>query len=256
MTNLSTRIRAIPSWQVALFGALVALGFLVAAQARAEVPRVRYTTQERAPLVETVVALQAQQEALKDRILDLRAQVSAAEQGAAGSGALVADLNAALAAARAAAGLVALEGPGIYLQLEDSQVPVPPGGSVADYRVGARDLRLVVEELWLAGAEAVSVNGERLVPTTAFVDIGGTLLVNSAYLAPPYQIAAIGPPDLYDVLVGSPGFVELVRARADAYGIRISFAEPDRVTVPAYAGTVSVRYARPPAASPTPEPSP
>ena len=72
-------------------------------------------------------------------------------------------------------------------------MPVPPGGSVADYRVGARDLRLVVEELWLAGAEAVSVNGERLVPTTAFVDIGGTLLVNSAYLAPPYQVAAIGP---------------------------------------------------------------
>jgi len=256
MTTLSSRIRSIPSWQVALFGALVALGFLVAAQARAEAPRVRYTTQERAPLVETVVALQAQQEALKDRILDLRAQVTAAEQGAAGSSALVADLNRALVAARVAAGLVALEGPGIYLQLEDSQVPVPPDGSAADYRVGARDLRLIVAELWLAGAEAISVNGERLVPTTAFVDIGGTLLVNAAYLAPPYQVAAIGSSDLYDVLVSSPGFVELVRARADAYGIRISFAEPDRVTVPAYAGTVSLRYAHPPAASPTPEPTP
>jgi uncharacterized protein YlxW (UPF0749 family) len=254
VTTLASRIRAIPSWQVALAGALVALGFLVAAQARAEAPRVRYTTQERAPLVETVVALQAQQDALKKEILDLRARVTAAEQGAAGSGVLVSDLNRALVAARLAAGLVALEGPGIYLQLEDSQMPVPPDGSVADYRVSAMDLRLVVEELWLAGAEAVSVNGERLVPTTAFVDIGGTLLVNSAYLAPPYQVAAIGPPDLYDVLVASPGFIELVQARADRYGIRISFAEPDRVTVPAYAGTVTLRSARPPAPSPAPEP--
>ncbi len=254
MTALSARIRALSSWQVALSGALIALGFLIAAQARGEAPRVRYTTQERAPLVETVVALQAQQEALKDRILDLRAKVTVAEQGAAGSGALVSDLNRALQAARLAAGLVALEGPGIYLQLEDSEVPVPPGGSAADYRVSAKDLRLVVDELWLAGAEAVSVNGERLVPTTAFVDIGGTLLVNSAYLAPPYQVAALGPSDLYDVLVTAPGFVELVQARAERYGIRISFAEPDRVTVPAYAGTVTLRYARPPAPSPTPEP--
>lgn len=254
MTALSSRIRAIPSWQVALFGALVALGFLIAAQVRSEAPRVRYTTQERAPLVETVIDLQAQQEGLKDRILELRTRITAAEQGAAGSGALVSDLNAALRGARVAAGLVALEGPGIYLQLEDSQVPVPPGESVADYRVGARDLRLVVEELWLAGAEAVSVNGERLVPATAFVDIGGTLLVNSAYLAPPYQVAAIGPSDLYDILVASPGFIELVQARADRFGIRISFAEPDRVTVPAYAGTVTLRYARHPAPSPTPEP--
>lgn len=254
MTALASRIRAIPSWQVALAGALIALGFLIAAQVRSEAPRVRYTTQERAPLVETVVALQAQQEALKDQILNLRARVTAAEQGAAGSGVLVGDLNTALRAARLAAGLVALEGPGIYLQLEDSQVPVPPGGSVADYRVGAQDLRLAVEELWLAGSEAVSVNGERLVPTTAFVDIGGTLLVNSAYLAPPYQVAAIGPPDLYQVLVASPGFVELVQARADRFGIRVSFGEPDRVTVPAYAGAVILHYARPPAPSPTPGP--
>jgi uncharacterized protein YlxW (UPF0749 family) len=238
MTSLASRIRAIPSWQIALSGALVALGFLIAAQARAEAPRVRYTTQERAPLVEAVVTLQAQQEALKDRILGLRVRVTAAEQGA----------------ARVAAGLVALEGSGLVLQLEDSQVPVPPGASVADYRVGAMDLRRVVEELWLAGAEAVSVNGERVVPTTAFVDIGGTLLVNSAYLAPPYQVAAIGPTDLYDVLVTAPGFVELVQARADEYGIRISFAQPDRVTVPAYAGAVTLRYARPPLPSIAPEP--
>ncbi|HSW43682.1 MAG TPA: DUF881 domain-containing protein [Patescibacteria group bacterium] len=254
MTAFRFRIRAIPSWQIALAVALIALGFMVAAQARAEVPRVRYTTQERGPLVETVIALQARQEQLKDQILDLRARVTAAEQGAAGSDALMSDLNDALRAARVAAGLVALEGPGIVLQLEDSQGPVPPGGSLADYRVGALDLRLVVEELWLAGAEAVSVNGERVVPTTSFVDIGSTLLVNSAYLAPPYQVAAIGPADLYDVLVTSPGFIELVQARAERHGIRISFAEPEAVTVPAYAGTVTLRHARAAAPSPTPEP--
>jgi uncharacterized protein YlxW (UPF0749 family) len=254
VSTLVARIRAIHTWQVTLFVALVALGFLIAAQARSEAPRVRYTTQERAPLVETVVALQAQQEALRQQILDLRARIASAEQGTAGSTQQERDLYAALLSAREAAGIVALEGGGLVLQLDDSQVPVPAGGSAADYRVGARDLRTVVEELWLAGAEAVSINGERIVPTGAIVDIGGSVLVNSAYLAPPYQVAVIGPPDLYKVLVASPGFVDLIRARVDRFGIRVSFGQPETVSVPAYAGSVSLRYSRPPAPSPTPGP--
>jgi len=254
MSSLAGRLRAIPTWQVTLFVALLALGFLVAAQARSEAPRVRYTTQERAPLVETVVGLQAQQDALKAQILDLRSRITASEEGTVGSTQQVRDLNAALLAARVAAGIVALEGPGIVLQLEDSQVSVPAGAAATDYRVSARDLQAVVEELWLAGAEAISINGERIVPTAAIVDIGGSVLVNSAYLAPPYQVAAIGPGDLYGVLAASPGFVDLVRARVDPFGIRISSAQPKTVTVPAYAGSVTLRYARPPAPSPTPAP--
>jgi uncharacterized protein YlxW (UPF0749 family) len=254
MTVIAARLRAIPSWQLTLFAALAVLGFLVAAQARAEGPRVRYTTQERAPLVEAVLALQAQQDQLKQQILDLRVQMAAAEEVTVGSDLLVRQLNDALLASRVAAGIVALEGPGIVLQLDDSQAPVPVGGAVADYRVGARDLRTVVEELWLAGAEAIAVNGERIVPTTAILDIGGTILVNSAYLAPPYQVAAVGPADLYDVLAASPGFVELIRARAEAFGIGISFAQPASVVVPAYAGSATLRYARPAAPAPTPVP--
>ncbi len=241
-------------WQIALFVALVALGFLVAAQVRGEAPRVRYTTQERQPLVEAVLTLQEQQEALKAQILALRGQITAAEEAATGSDLLVRRLNDALLAARVAAGIVALEGPGIVLQLEDSQVPVAPGDPSAEYRVTAQDLQTVVEQLWLAGAEAVAVNGERMAPSTAILDIGGSVLVNSAYLAPPYQVSAIGPPDLYDVVASSPGFVELIETRADRYGIRFSFAEPDNVIVPAYAGSATLRYARPPAPLPTPEP--
>jgi uncharacterized protein YlxW (UPF0749 family) len=254
VSTLTSRIRAVPGWQMTLFGALLAIGFLVAAQVRTEAPRVRYTTQERQPLVEAVVTLQAQQDALKQSILDLRAKITEAEAGAAGSDELVRQLNEALLAARVAAGIVALEGPGLVLQLEDSQAPVPPGGSASDYLVSARDLRTAVEELWLAGAEAVAISGERITPTTAIVDIGGSVLVNSAYLAPPYQVVAIGPADLYDQLVASPGFVELVQARADRFGIRLSFAQPDTVVVPAYAGSVTLRYARTPVASPSPAP--
>ncbi len=93
------------------------------------------------------------------------------------------------------------------------------------------------------------MNGERITPTTAVIDIGPSVLVNSAYLAGPYQVTAIGPADLYPLLSASPGFVDFVRARAETYGLRISFAEPESVDMPAFAGTVTLRYARPEASA-------
>jgi uncharacterized protein YlxW (UPF0749 family) len=83
------------------------------------------------------------------------------------------------------------------------------------------------------------------VPTTSIIDIGGVILANSAYLSPPYQISAIGSEDLYEQVVSSPGFADFVRARQDAYGIRIGYLEPEQVDIPAFAGTVTLRNARP-----------
>jgi uncharacterized protein YlxW (UPF0749 family) len=239
------RLRAIPSWQITLGAALLALGFLVAAQLGSEGPRARYTTQERGPLLETATQLQAEQDALTARILELRASIQDVEGQGAGSAAQVRQLNAQLEEARIAAGLIALTGTGVVLRLEDSQEPVPPGGSEADYLVGAHDIRTVVEELWLAGAEAIAVNDERLTTASAIIDVGSSLLVNSAYLAPPYQVTALGPTDLYDRLSMAPGFVDFVETRAGGYGIQIAFAEPESLDVPAFAGTVTLRYSRP-----------
>lgn len=243
--TLGARLRAIPSWQVTLGAALLGLGFLVAAQLSSEGPRVRYTTQERSPLVETASDLQGDQEALKTSVLDLRAKIQAAEQAGQGSAALVNELNDQLQAARISAGLIPLTGTGIVLQIEDSQEPADPEGNTEDLLVGARDLRTIVEELWASGAEAIAVNGERMTPTTAVIDIGPSILVNSAYLVGPYQVTAIGPEDLYARLSASPGFVDFIRGRAEAWGLKVSIAEPPSVDMPAFAGTVTLRYARP-----------
>ncbi len=247
-------LRAIPSWQITLGVAMLVLGFLVAAQLATDGPRVRYTTQERTPLVETVSEMQGQQDDLKARILDLRDHIQRIQGVGQGSADVVRQINASLQQARIAAGLIPLTGTGIVIQLEDSRAIVPTDGSESDYLVGSRDIRLVVEELWGSGAEAIAVNGERLTPTSAIIDVGASLLVNSAYLTFPYQISALGPADLYDRLSASPGFVEFVRARADAYGIGISLAEPESVDMPAFAGTVTLRYSRP-LASPSAAPA-
>ena len=153
-----------------------------------------------------------------------------------------------------AAGLVAMRGPGVVIRLTDSTLPVPQDGNARDYLVAGQDVLAVVEELWLAGAEAVAVNGERVTVGTAVVDIGGSVLVNSAYLAPPYDIKAIGPASMYDTLVAAPGFVDFVRNRSETFGVGISYAVLDEVDLDAYAGSVNLRYGHV-TASPAPEPA-
>ena len=113
MTAIGDRVRRIQSWQLTLGVALFALGFLIAAQLRSEAPRVRYTSQERPPLVETALGLQAQQEVLKDHILQIRALIQDLEGREQGNADLVRKINDDLDAARAAAGLIALQGPGV-----------------------------------------------------------------------------------------------------------------------------------------------
>jgi uncharacterized protein YlxW (UPF0749 family) len=240
-----SRLRRIPSWQVTLGLALLVLGFVVVAQLQSDGPRALYASDERGPLVQTAIGLQTQQDALKAQILDLRTQISNLETKGQGSVAAATDIGQRLQDARLAAGLIGLQGPGVVLQLRDSQQTVLPGDNPNDYLVSAGDVRIVVEQLWLAGAEGVAVNGERITTGTAILDIGGTVLVNSAYLAPPYQVSAIGPADLLDRLSASAGFRTFIQNRAQAFGIQIDYAEPAEVDLPAYAGTITLRYAQP-----------
>ncbi len=240
MSAVVARLRGLPSVQLTLSIALLVLGFLIAAQIAAEGPRIRYSSEERSPLIETALGLQAQQDGLKADILGLREQIGQLEAQDPGAAESLRRLYADLEQARLAAGLIAISGPGLAFRFQDGT----PGTGV-DALVSAQDVRVLVQELWLAGAEGIAVNGERLAATSAVIDIGGSILVNSAYLAPPYTITAVGPPDLYDRLQTSVAFVEFVQGRIERSGISLSVAQLQSVDLPAFAGTVNLRFAEP-----------
>lgn len=248
MSIVLERLRALPSVQLTFAGALLVLGFLIAAQIAAEGPRIRYSTEQRSPLIETALGLQSQQETLKSEILGLRQRIGLLEAQGPGSADSLRRLYAQLEEARIAAGLIKLNGPGVAFQLEDGGQAAGPDGLVT-----ARDVRVLVQELWLAGADGIAVNGERLVGSSAVIDIGGSMLVNSAYVAPPYTVTAIGPTDLYARMRASVAFVEFVQGRLERSGIRLTVAAPDDgVDLPAFAGTVGLRFAQPAASAAAP----
>ena len=151
-----------------------ALGFLIAAQLASEGPRVRYTTQERTPLLETAAELQAQQDDLQGP--DPRA--ARPDPGGRGPGRRARPTSSAsstteLEQARIAAGLIPLTGTGIVLQLEDSQAAGPARRQRRPTTSSGRATsgRSSRSSGW-PGAEAIAVNGERVTPTTAIIDIG------------------------------------------------------------------------------------
>lgn len=95
------------------------------------------------------------------------------------------------------AGFAAAEGPGVRVTVADE-----PQGS-ADGLVRATDLSLLINGLWEAGAEAISINGRRLTAVSALVNADIAIQVNKGPLSPPYVIRAIGGPDLQADLLGT-----------------------------------------------------
>lgn len=125
---------------------------------------------------------------LRDEILALEQQQVRTEQGP--------EAERAITAAGLQVGARPVQGPGVVVLLQDALAgdAGSPGEAENPERVNARDVQLVVNGLWSAGAEAVSVNEHRLTSTSAIRFAGEAIIVDFRSLAPPYEIRAIGDP--------------------------------------------------------------
>lgn len=159
----------------------------------------------------------------------LRAEVGALEQQALateGTGDQI-------AAAAVQAGAIAVRGPGVEVTLADAeQVPdAAPGDEADPERVNARDLQLVVNGLWLAGAEAVSINEHRLTSTSAIRFAGQAIIVDFRGLTPPYVVRAIGDPDALARETSSGLTGAYLAELRQQLGLQAEVSSPDAITI-------------------------
>ncbi len=187
--------------------------------------------------------LELEQVELKAQVSRLRDTLNARQAEAAGSKNLLDDLQKELALQRARAGLIAVRGPGIRVTLTDSTRNL--AGRADDLLIHDFDLRDVISMLWLAGAEAISVNGERIVQSTSVYCVGSTILVNDTRLGPPYTILAIGDPDRLGEYLRNPGYLRDLKERVDRFGVGLTFAPSESVTIPAYKGSIVQQFVEP-----------
>jgi uncharacterized protein YlxW (UPF0749 family) len=222
-----------------VFGFLLAAGF---AQERLREEQLPTRTAELRGLVdqrrEALERLTDDVERLSERLAQLQSSL------AAGSG----DLEAALAGLerlRALAGLEALAGPGVVVELEDSTRIPTSAAEQADLRVQDTDLRLVVNALWAGGAEAVAVNGQRVVTTTAIRQAGGVLLVNYRAVASPYRVVALGDPPALEDALDLAGIVKQFEVWREIYGLGFSVQRAARLVAPGLPAPPEVQWGGP-----------
>ena len=162
------------------------------------------------------------------------------------------------------AGAVPVTGPGLLVTLANAQPDAnadPVGGGAAeDPRGNVRDgdLQLVVNALWAAGAEAISINGQRLGPTSAIRFAGEAVLVDFRPVTNPYEVSAIGDPDTLSTKFLASPEVGALAVISESFGLRFEFAKENDLSLPA-ASTPELRSAGPltrEKAASTPDPSP
>jgi uncharacterized protein YlxW (UPF0749 family) len=122
---------------------------------------------------------------------------------------------------------------------------VPPGENPSSYIVLVDDLRDIVTALWASGAEAISINGQRLVATSSIYGVGASVLVNTAFLAPPFRIEAIGSDGLLDRFQSHPAFLGRVAQRIEFFGLEFASQVATDLELPPFIGSTRFRWAVP-----------
>jgi uncharacterized protein YlxW (UPF0749 family) len=154
-----------------------------------------------------------------------------------------------VAEAEQGAAAVPVTGPGLLVTMANAESDAdddPVGGGTEDASEKVRDgyLQVVVNALWAAGAEAISINDQRFGATSAIRFAGEAVLVDFRPVMNPYEIRAIGDPDtLAARFLASPEVVALAGI-SESFDLRFDFAKEDELTLPA-ASTLELRSAGP-----------
>lgn len=152
----------------------------------------------------------------------------------------------ALTDAEAAAGLTAVAGPAVQVTLTDAPLEVSPSGVDPDMLVvHQQDIQQVVDALWSGGAEAMTIQGVRVVSTTGIKCVGNTVILNGVPYSPPYVIAAIGDQSALEAALDGSKNVQIYKQYVTAYRLGYAQKRLDDVTMPAFAGSVAAEHATP-----------
>lgn len=194
-------------------------------------------------LVTELKKVRQEKQQLLNEINTLESKINGIQEAESKEDALIKNLSADLEKYKIIAGLRSVKGPGIVVAVDDP--PVDPEFSM-DYStimVNYDLLLSLVNKLNNAGAEAISVNDQRIVSRTEIILAGKNVNINSVPMAPPFIIKAIGDPDTLEATLNIRfGIASEMR---EQYGLQVSIKKQDEVIIPRYNEVIKFRYAKP-----------
>lgn len=142
-------------------------------------------------------------------------------------------------------GLTDVSGSGIVITLKDNDTVkrsnISPLDNIELYLVHAGDLVEVVNALRNAGAEAISINGQRITNFTSIYCAGNVVVVNGEKISSPVEIKAIGSPELlYGSITIPGGYLELM----EETGVMVEVKKSDNISIGKYERVLNAQYMR------------
>lgn len=234
------------TWLVVL--AMVVVGLLVGTAAVELRGRESSRAETRRELITRIEERQQAVDGQTSQVRSLQGEVDAA--AAALEPRLPGDGSVTVEQLRMDVGAIAVTGPGLRIVVDDAPDTEGADGSdprnsqSSDGRVQSRDIQIVVNALWAAGAEAVAVNGQRLTSRTAIRFAGDAILVNFRPLTRPYTVEAVGDTEAMRArFAAGPGGAYLAGLQQN-FGIAAKIEPADSLTLPSVVST-TLREARP-----------
>ena len=139
-------------------------------------------------------------------------------------------------------GLTDVTGPGVIITLSDNENATSENigltEDIRDYLVHDSNLREVIRKLKNSGAEAISINDQRLVFNTWVTCSGNVIRVNGVKVGSPFEIKAIGSPEL---LYGN---LEQTIKKLNNLGIIVNIEKKDNINITKYSGTIQQNYVK------------
>jgi uncharacterized protein YlxW (UPF0749 family) len=215
----------------------IAFGLLIALAAVQTARNADVQQASRDALIERIDERQHEVAGLRDQITALQRQNSDLQSTNSRVRGQLAEATVTQHALQLSTGFVPVRGPGMRITVSDA-----PDGS-ADGRVRASDLRLLVNGLWQAGAEAIAINGRRLSAISAIVNSNISVQVNRSPLTPPYVVSAIGDAGMASRLPSTTTGGQF-QALAEEFGFVVDRQNVSELDLPAAPGTqLRLRYA-------------
>ena len=242
-TDKTTRARR--PWIFSLTGVCFIFGGLLAMQLRATQQIHAKQTAEKAGIAEAnslVAKMKAQADASTKERTRLNSQLVGLRSTLAKNGSLtvsqVAALNAQIKDLQTMAGLTQFSGPGVRVTMTDNSAVAlnagDPSASALPGLVHDFDLQQVVNELRLAKAEAISINGQRITGYSPIRCVGSPIMVNWEVVTSPFIIDAVGnPKTLRSALETPAGIIDQMRNNG---GINVKLNDMTNLTLPAATG--------------------
>ncbi len=202
----------------------------------------------RGDLGDLIRAEQREADTLTDRVQKLREQVDQATSGAGATDRRVASAQRQARSLELAAGTAAVTGPSVTVTLDDAPRSadrlLPEGATPDDVVVHQQDLQAVVNALWAGGAEAMQIMDQRVIATSAVRCVGNTLILQGRVYSPPYVVTAIGSPERLGQALEDAPLVQVYRYYVDRFGLGYQTEASTKTALPAYEGSLVLRYAR------------